>query len=194
MLITKRANHFRPTYDSLWGLCSMILDFPKWMRNTPMIEIGSYTGDSTQIFWMYFDPVIAIDPHTWHMAPMNSDEEVGELFKINTAWRDIQHLKITSAEAFENPIHRIRLPPWVSCVYIDADHSYEACKRDILNAWPLICDGGYICGHDYGLNDATAILSKQDGVKQAVDEIFGEPDRLYEDSSWCVQKKEGRKK
>jgi hypothetical protein len=171
----------------------MILDFPKWMKGTPMIELGSYSGDSTQLFWLFFDPVIAVEPHCWFTSPHKSNEEVGALFRQNTEWRGIQHLKCYSNQAFEDPTYRIRLPGWVSCVYIDANHSYECARRDILNAWPSICDGGYICGHDYGLTSPEAIASKQDGVKQAVDEVFGEPDRLYEDTSWCVQKKEGRK-
>ena len=133
------------------------------------------------------------DPHTWFMAPMKSNEEVAEQFRNNTEWRGVQYLKMTSNEAFENPINRIRIPERVSCVYIDADHSYPACHRDILNAWDCLYDGGMICGHDYGLNTPGAVASKQDGVKQSVDEIFGEPDRLYEDTSWVVQKKEGRK-
>lgn len=156
-----------------------------------MIEIGSYAGDSTQLFWMYFSPVIAIDPHNWFMEPHKSTEEVAAIFKANTEWRDIQHIKMFSDDAFKWQNQSL-LPHWVSCVYIDGDHSYGACKQDILNSWPFICDDGFICGHDYGLNTSGAIASKQDGVKQAVDEMFGQPDRLYEDTSWVVQKKNGR--
>ena len=193
MLITKRVNYFRPDHRNLWGLCSMILDFPKWMKGTPMIELGSYSGDSTQIFWLFFDPVIAVDPHEWFVAPLHNKEEVSELFKNNTEWRGIQYLKCRSDNAFNDPFYRIRLPSWVSCVYIDASHDYDSVVKDIHNAWPLICEGGVICGHDYGITNIEAVEAKQDGVKQAVDEIFGEPDRLYEDTSWVVQKKEGRK-
>lgn len=33
-------------------------------------------------------------------------------------------------------------------VYVDADHSYEGCKRDLLAWIPKIKSGGYITGHD----------------------------------------------
>lgn len=40
--------------------------------------------------------------------------------------------------------------PEVDLVFIDGDHSYEGCKRDI-EAWlPNIRPGGYIAIHDYG--------------------------------------------
>lgn len=36
-------------------------------------------------------------------------------------------------------------------VYIDADHSYDAVKKDLEFYYPLIKKGGYLCGDDYGL-------------------------------------------
>lgn len=51
-------------------------------------------------------------------------------------------------------------------VFIDADHGYEGCKRD-LNAWyPKVRDGGLFSGHDY---ENTAF--HKFGVTQAVDEF-----------------------
>jgi hypothetical protein len=158
-----------------------------------MLEIGSYAGDSAQIFWMFFGDVTCIDPHNWFMAPHTSLGEVEEQFAANTQWRGIKHIKKFSHEVFARDDLMSLLPPWVSCVYIDADHSYAATKRDIINSWSLIRENGFICGHDYGVVTPEAILSKQDGVKQAVDELFGEPDKYYIDTSWVVQKTKDRK-
>ena len=52
-------------------------------------------------------------------------------------------------------------------VFIDADHTYEAVKRDISAWWPKVKSGGVLAGHDY---DET-------GVKKAVDE-FAELNQL----------------
>ena len=49
-------------------------------------------------------------------------------------------------------------------VFIDADHTYEAVKRDIQLWSPLIAPGGLISGHDYG--------EEWPGVKRAVDELL----------------------
>lgn len=48
-------------------------------------------------------------------------------------------------------------------VFIDADHSYESVKNDIIAWLPKVRVGGVICGHDY---------EYKIGVVQAVEEIF----------------------
>ena len=53
----------------------------------------------------------------------------------------------------------------VHWVYIDADHGYEACKRDILAWRPKVKPGGTLCGDDY--------FDQHPGVIQAVDEVLG---------------------
>ena len=62
-------------------------------------------------------------------------------------------------------------------IYIDADHEYESVKKDI-EAWiPRLRSGGIIAGHDYiGYR----------GVHDAVNERFGNPDRVFFDSSWLI--------
>ena len=50
-------------------------------------------------------------------------------------------------------------------VFIDATHSYECVRQDILIWTPKVKPGGFLCGHDYGADLFP-------GVKQAVDEII----------------------
>ena len=52
-------------------------------------------------------------------------------------------------------------------IYIDADHSYEGCKADLLNYWPKVKRGGILSGHDY----FEAATTYKFGVIQAVDEF-----------------------
>ncbi len=63
-------------------------------------------------------------------------------------------------------------------VFIDADHSYEGCLRDIKAWLPKVKSGGYICGHDY---------PRYPGVVQAVDETFGDRVELDSDHCWFVR-------
>lgn len=60
--------------------------------------------------------------------------------------------------------------------FIDADHSYEACKADILAWKDKVVQGGYVFGHDYGEGCFA-------GVKQAVHEVFG-ADVTIEGQTW----------
>lgn len=66
-------------------------------------------------------------------------------------------------------------------VFIDGDHSYNGCKRDI-EAWlPKVKSGGWICGHDYDHPD-------QGDVKHVVDEIFkNDKIELGENRTWFVR-------
>jgi len=54
-------------------------------------------------------------------------------------------------------------------VYLDADHTYEGCKRDIKAWWPNVRQGGILAGHDYV--DVKARSGAQFGVVNAVDEF-----------------------
>jgi hypothetical protein len=49
-------------------------------------------------------------------------------------------------------------------VFIDADHSYEGVKRDIIAWLPKVKNGGVLAGHDYGWAPP---------IRQAVDDVFG---------------------
>lgn len=63
--------------------------------------------------------------------------------------------------------------------FIDANHAYEYVKNDILYWLPKIKNGGLIGGHDYGRKEWG------NGVKQAVDEIFGYKNIiLRDDNTW----------
>jgi predicted O-methyltransferase YrrM len=69
-------------------------------------------------------------------------------------------------------------------VYIDAQHHYEAVKRDIALWWPKVKPGGILAGHDY--LDGTREQSEF-GVKSAVDEFVEEHDlslRISNEPSW----------
>lgn len=65
-------------------------------------------------------------------------------------------------------------------VFIDADHSYEGCHRDIVNWLPKIKDIGWILGHDY----------TWPGVNRAVHELLNPVncDILYTDETWARPK------
>ena len=56
-------------------------------------------------------------------------------------------------------------------IYVDGDHSYEGCKKDLEMAYRKIKNGGYLMGHDYELNMNKARTRWSFGVHQAVDEF-----------------------
>jgi hypothetical protein len=58
-------------------------------------------------------------------------------------------------------------------VYIDANHSYDACLADIRGWYPKVRRGGMLCGHDFV--DADFFYGKF-GVKSAVNKFCAEID------------------
>lgn len=60
-------------------------------------------------------------------------------------------------------------------VFIDAAHDEESAEEDGTIWLPKVKPGGIICGHDYGVYD---------GVKKAVDRLFGERVELDADFTW----------
>mgnify|MGYP006279385369 CR=1 FL=1 len=65
-------------------------------------------------------------------------------------------------------------------VFIDAEHTYEGVREDILCWLPKVKKGGWIGGHDYGNHP------KFPGVKKAVDEAFPDGVELDVDHTWFV--------
>lgn len=66
-------------------------------------------------------------------------------------------------------------------VFIDADHSYDGVKSDIINWLPKVKIGGYLCGHDYN-------HPRIGEVKRAVDELFGQDVVLGQDYTWFYKR------
>lgn len=62
-------------------------------------------------------------------------------------------------------------------VFIDADHTYEGCYRDIAASMRVVKRGGWICGHD----------GTWSGVRQAHKELLGWPINIIGDSVWVWQ-------
>jgi predicted O-methyltransferase YrrM len=184
MQIIKKPHDYRSNYNHLRGLVDMILDFPQSMKRETMVEIGAGTGDSTEIFSMFFDKVISIDPMLNTTDGVNTQAVCRAILEQKIKGKNV----LTIFDYSHNAVHQLKYTGPIKMVYIDGDHSYPFVRRDIQLYWPLIAEDGFLCGHDYGVT-----IPGQDGVKQAVAECFGGPDCLYIDTSWVIQKTAGRK-
>ena len=156
------------------GLLEMIKELP---NKGPMIEIGTFTGESTVLFGDHFEKVIGIDPMLQDYDEQDPTSkfnfnEVLEMFNERTkSYDNISLIQKTSDDALGKLTGRT-----FDFIYIDGIHQYENVKQDIINYLPMVKKGGVIGGHDYG--------PSWPGVRQAVDEMFGEPDKVFQDTSW----------
>jgi hypothetical protein len=189
-MLIKNPPHDYRTGDQLRGLIDLVLDLPDWLRDRSMLEIGSNTGDSIQVFSLFFRRLFCIDAFLDDGYMRKTGVDIHTQFKQKTAGRGVVLMQCKSDDAFSDiTFYELLQTERFGFIYIDADHSYPAVKRDLLNAWPLLARGGILAGHDYGLTGMD-----QDGVKPAVDELFREPDCVYIDKSWTIEKTVDRMK
>jgi hypothetical protein len=135
-----------------------------------MWEIGSYAGESAEVFARYFATVHCADP--WDFI----DKEIEGSFdeRAQAAGNVFKHKGFSLVEVL--PVADESL----DFAYIDGDHSYEAALADIKAWWPKIKPGAFLGGHDY-----VSFV----GVKQAVASFFRrEADRVFSDESWICRK------
>ncbi len=139
----------------------------KYPSGSDFVEVGTYEGKS--FAYLVVEAInagkeinmSAVDSFTF------TDEHCGDnildVFKRNMSpvegkYNIIKGQSDESASQFEDGS--------LDFVFLDADHVYARVKGDILAWLPKIKKGGILAGHDYE--------PQHPGVKQAVDEIFGD--------------------
>lgn len=160
------------TKSSIQGLRNFVAYINRFEPTHKMtiLEVGSWTGCSMEIFAQYFKKVICVDP--WKSTEgINTHYKMEEVEKIFNERMSKYSNVIKCIMTFEDlyPIKNIDI------IYIDGIHTYEAVKHD--NKLALELKPRYIAGHDYW-------QSKFPGVIKAVNEVLGKPDKIFSDSSW----------
>lgn len=161
-------------------------------KNGMVVEIGCYMGESSSIIARYAEKLYCID--RWKDGLLETGSVGGSRFE----YREMAKVQGQFDAALEGKSNVIKIQghsndladvlgnDLFDLVYIDALHSYEAVCNDIWRWWPKIKQGGYIGGHNFSV--------RWPGVTRAVREAFGNPDKVYRDSSWIVRKMPLRKK
>jgi hypothetical protein len=138
------------------------------------VEIGVYKGDFSELLLKHsrLSVLYSIDPW-WHLpdnvyqdvanvpdeeAQKEYEEVAGKLKEFGQRSKILRMLSNEAVKQFSDES--------LDFVYIDANHSYEACREDLALWWPKLKAGGVFAGHDY-----LDICEKNFGVKSAVDEF-----------------------
>lgn len=181
MVNQKIARHMRadmnPIFDS--GLRTMAAEcIPRHAR---VAEIGVYAGESTRIFMETgrVDTLWAVDIWLDNYNPLDAWGAVHPMRDVRITFFDnIQEFypRVLVFMAHSTFVAAIAPNEFFDMVYIDANHDYEQVIDDIIAWMPKVKHGGFIAGHDY--------QGSWPGVIRAVNELFGAPDKLYEDTSW----------
>lgn len=168
-------------WDVLVGLCESI-------GAQTFVEVGCKEGRTTGALLKALPElhVSAIDP--WEPTPNADEDYSGWDFKAIEAefWANVGEHKdrVTMLRTTSDEAVTMYWSPPQDIVFIDAGHDYENALADIRAWWPLVREGGYLCGHDY--------QHKFPGVMRAVAESFPLMRvAVCPDSVWVVRKEEG---
>jgi cephalosporin hydroxylase len=172
----KQKYIMRPKGDLTQGLIDMCCFVEKSNRKV-LVEIGSYSGESTVIFSDFFEKIYAIDP--WQNNYSEGDiastiqdfKEIENLFDKRIYGKNIIKIKSKGEDSLGLFDEKS-----IDVVYIDGNHEVKNVVSDIKNWIPKIKTGGYIAGHDYYL--------PKSNVMEAVNNVLGVPDKIFSDSSW----------
>lgn len=151
-----------------------------------MVEVGTFAGNSTEIFLQYFKHIICIDP--WKSKFDENDtlsnpnkfnmEEVYNQFKEYVVRKYAENITIyrsTSREVIDYIDNEL-----LDFVYIDGNHQEEFIRDDIKLWYPKVKRGGFIGGHDYYSKRHPHI---QKVIKENFDNII-----TFKDTSWITRK------
>ena len=167
------------------GLYDLIKENLEGKHNLIGIEIGSYRGESTDIFVKsrVFSKLYCIDP--WE--PFYDPDDVAATPEIALAEEEFNNRfngsdTVIKVKKKSDDAVYLFADESIDFIYIDGNHMYEFVKRDLIHYVPKIKPGGIISGHDFG-NDHY-------GVAQAVLEYFNnqQPLHRYKDCSWVYIK------
>jgi len=159
-------------------------------------EIGVWFGNTSTLFLkknlkkLYMVDAYSIEPYkenteatfqeylakysriTGEIAPTGFQKYYDRVFaEVKSRFRtykEVEICRMTSDDWFEK-YGDVELD-WI---YIDGDHSYEGCFKDLENSLKIVKPGGIILGDDYGWPNAK--WSKP-GVTKAVDEFINKHD------------------
>ncbi len=165
----------------------MVFPELQWLYETAkkyknIVEVGSWKGKSTHALLSGTKgTVTAVD--TWqgsedprdHTNILAKQDDIYGIFEKNTS--DFKNLKVVpqaspgAANYFDDKS--------IDFLFIDAGHTYEDVKKDLIAWMPKMKPDGLISGHDY-MPDVWM------GVIQAVNEAFGKPDGVAGLSIWYV--------
>lgn len=140
----------------------------KFGLGTIGVEIGIDAGDYSDIVLKLLSPskYYMIDPYVRYGDMSRSQEHYNGMYEsVCKRFSGVSNVNIIRLKS-EHATYLIR--ETLDFVYLDGDHEYPAVKSDLELYYPMLKDGGVLCGHDYREKNSPDDWM---GVKEAVDEF-----------------------
>ena len=152
-------------------------------------EIGVFVGQNFNKLVKH-NPEIAVAVDAWFddkEVPMRNDS----MFSQETLDKMCEDFKKWAADKPFVKIYRefthdaVKHFPdeYFDFIYIDADHTYQGCKQDIIDWFPKVRKGGFCVGDDY-LDRRGRVPGYKVEVVRAVNEFFKDKYQVYQLPRW----------
>jgi predicted O-methyltransferase YrrM len=146
-------------------------------KGSRILEIGTLAGDYAEVLINEVKPasidlIDVFEAHDW--PDCNRFSKAGHFDFVKNRFKNVK--AITYHKGYSEQIMPT-LDKTFDYIYIDANHDYEHCKTDLINALPLLAEDGIIGFNDY-------IVDKDHGVDYGVIEVVCE--FLDQNKDWEV--------
>jgi hypothetical protein len=155
--------------------------FPRWLNELNLAgggaEIGVQRGDYSEFILRHWKGKVLFSIDPWTAQPASEYPDIANVSQADQT--ELYRVTILRLHAFGGRSKIVRLtseeaaplfePNTLDFCYIDADHRYEAVKRDLELWYGKVRSGGILGGHDY-IPDGSYDVGLF-GVQGAVDEF-----------------------
>jgi hypothetical protein len=138
-------------------------------------EVGVFLGQFAQTLLTTLpDELVLIDPWAGKVQSGNQDGNNVVVADLDAVYpKIVEHFarwpQVKVVRGYSGPVLEKYPDHHFDVIYIDGDHSLEGATKDLDIAIRKVKPGGWICGHDYDMNELKAKNVYCFGVNQAVD-------------------------
>jgi hypothetical protein len=143
-------------------------------------EIGVFKGDFTkELMKLRPSKILLLDIFEGKCGSGDQDGNNFENINLSESYENLKDLysknpEVSILKGDSSTLLSLENDNTFDMIYIDGDHEYEGCKKDLLEAYKKVKNGGWLMGHDYEMNMNKANTVYSFGVRKAVDEFCKE--------------------
>ncbi len=143
-------------------------------KNGVYAELGVSAGNFSKKIYSILNPSQLVLIDLFHGVNGTGDKDGNNFTYVDLSlvYKGLlQDTRFTVRKGDTSTVLKSYSDKYFDMIYIDADHTYEGCKKDLEVSLHKVKPGGWIMGHDYELNMNKAKTKWDFGVKKAVDEF-----------------------
>lgn len=162
--------HYFPTRDEMMRAIAR--------PGMKIAEVGVWLGQFAQVLAGTLpEELVLIDPWEGKVSSGNADGNDVKTADLDVIYPQLkQHFGrwpwVKVERGFSRDVLRKYPDGHFDIIYVDGDHSFEGCLSDLELAYKKVKPGGWICGHDYDMNEMKAKNVYCFGVHEAVENFL----------------------